>query len=67
MEMAGALAEDLKALERGIRMYDAHTGTDVLVIAPVICALRDNVRAAELVNHLGSRAKMFCWKCMVYP
>lgn len=65
IQMAGALVEDLKALERGIRVFDAHTGTDVLLIAPVICALCDNVRAAELLNHLGSKAKMFCRKCMV--
>ena len=65
MGMADALVEDLKALEGGVHVYDAYAGTEVLLIAPVICALCDNVRAAELLNHMGSRAKMFCRKCMV--
>ena len=63
--MADALVEDLKALEGGVRVYDAYAGTEVLLIAPVICALCDNIRAAELLNHMGSRARMFCRKCMV--
>ena len=67
IQMAGALVDDLKALERGIHVFDAFTGTDALLIAPVICALCDNARAAELLNHLGSSAKMFCRKCMVLP
>ena len=57
--------DDLKELEKGIFVYNAFLKTRVLLISPVLCALCDNVRAAELVNHLGSRAKFFCRKCMV--
>ena len=48
-------------------MFDAELGTPVFVIAPVICILCtcDNVRASELLNHLGSKAKKLCHFCMV--
>ena len=38
-------------------MYDAYLKRDAFVIAPVICCLCDNVRASELLNHMGSKAK----------
>lgn len=65
LEMSSALVDDLKKLEQGIFVHDASTGTDVLLVARVMCALCDNVRASELLNHLGSKAKFFCRKCMV--
>lgn len=65
MDMADALVDDLKTLEKGIYVYDAFLKTRVLLIAPVLCALCDNVRASEILNHLGSRANFFCRKCMV--
>ena len=66
LEMSSALVEDLKRLERGISVFDAFLRTDyIILIAPVLCALCDNVRAAELASHLGSKAKMLCRKCMV--
>ena len=57
-------------LEKGISLYDAYTKMNVLVIAPVICLLCDNVHAAELLNHRGSTAVKLCQICMVmilYP
>ena len=66
IEMSKPIVNDLISLERGIiLMYDALSKSDILVIAPVICAACDNVRAAELVNHLGSKATKLCWICMV--
>lgn len=66
LQMAGPMVKDLQKLEKGIQMFDAFTGSDVLVIAQVMCVLCDNVQAAQLLNHLGSRANKFCRKCMVH-
>ena len=55
MDMREPLVEDLLTLERGVKMFDAHTKNEVLVIAPAICCLCDNVRASELLNHLGRK------------
>ena len=52
-------------LESGLKVYDAFRKTDVLVIAPVICLLCDNMRASELLNHRGSTAIKLCRMCMV--
>ena len=65
IDMCGPLVDNLKQLENGIVVYDAVTQQNIFVMCPVICALYDNVRAAELVNHLGSRTFMFCRICMV--
>ena len=65
MDMTEVLVTDLKTLEEGIYVYDAFLKTQVLLISHVLCALCDNVRASELVNHLGSRAKFLCRKYMV--
>ena len=46
-------------------MYNALSKADVIVVAPVTCAACDNVRASELVNHLGSKATKLCHLCMV--
>ena len=60
--MSKPIVSDLISLERGIiLMYDALSKSDILVI----CAACDNVRAAELVNHLGSKATKLRWICMV--
>ncbi len=65
IDIAGPLVEDLKKLESGILMYDAFLNMEVMVVAPIMAVLADNARASELVNHLGSRAKKFCRKCLV--
>ena len=65
MEMAGAIVKDLKLLEKGIVMFDAKLKQNVIVIAPIICFICDNVRASEIVNHMGSTANKFCRICQV--
>ena len=46
-------------------MYDALSKADVLVVAPVICAACDNVRALEFIYHSGSKTTKLCCLCMV--
>ena len=65
LEMTEPLVEDLKMLEKGIKVFDALTESEIFVVAPVLCVLCDNVRASELLNHLGSKAKKLCRFCMV--
>ena len=65
MDLAEPLVESLKKLEIGMIFYDAMLQSNVYVIAPVMCALCDNARGSELVNHMGSRAKQLCRICMV--
>ena len=65
MQMTGPIVEDLKLLEEGVCVYDSVFERDVVVVAPVLCLLCDNVRASELLNHLGSRAKKLCRICNV--
>eukprot|EP00731_Ephydatia_muelleri_P016630 Em0009g1054a len=66
MEMAVPLVHELQSLEEGILMFDTLFNTNVIVIAPVICFLCDNPRAAEICNHLhlGSSTHKFCRICM---
>ena len=63
--MSGPIVNDLCLLEKGVCVYDSFLEADVLVIAPVICLLCDNVRASELLNHQGSTAVKLCRLCMV--
>ena len=65
MDMAEAIAHDLKKLEEGVMMYDASLKREVMVIAPVLAILADNPRHSEVVNHLGSSANRYCRICMV--
>lgn len=66
LDMSQPLVDDLLALEsHGITAYDAHLGMEVLVVAPLICAICDNPRHAEIMNHSGPSATMFCRMCMV--
>ena len=65
MQMVHPLVNDFVCLENGLRMFDAFSGNVVYVIAPVLCALCDNVRASELLQHLGSKAIRLCRFCMV--
>jgi len=66
IEMAEPIVKDLSRLEtHGIIAYDAHLKRDVLVVAPVLCTLCDNPRAAELLNHQGSTTRKFCRMCLV--
>ena len=66
IDMSKPMVDDLLSLEtNGVVAYDAHLGVDVLVVAPVKCAICDNPRDAELMNHSGPSARMFCRMCMV--
>ena len=65
LDIAVPMVEDLKQLEQGYIVYDAHLKTEVLLFAPIISVLCDNARASELTNHLGSKARKFCRMCMV--
>ena len=65
MGMSYELVKDLMELEKGVVAYDALLNHHVLVVAPVIAVLCDNVRASELVNHMGSTANKFCRICDV--
>ena len=65
LQMADPLVEELKQLENGIKVFDALSQSYIFVIAPVICVLCDNVRASELLNHMGSKANKLCRFCMV--
>ena len=57
--MAELTVKDLLRLEAdGIITYDAHLQQDVLVVAPILCALCDNSHAYELLfNHQGRTRK----------
>lgn len=65
IDMAQPIVDDLLELENGVEMFDAMLGTDVIVIAPLICFLCDNPRASEICSHLGSSAHKFCRICEV--
>ena len=58
--MAGAIVEDLLLLEEGVVMYDSALDREVFVVAPVLVIIADNPRHSELINHLGSSAKLIC-------
>ena len=65
MELVNPVVDDLIRLEKGVVMYDAHLQKKVLVMAPILCILADNVRASELVNHMGNAANKYCRLCQV--
>ncbi|KAL5515795.1 hypothetical protein EMCRGX_G001015 [Ephydatia muelleri] len=65
MEMTHPLVDQLLELERGIVVFDAQLNTNALILAPVICFLCDNPRAAEICSHLGSGTLRFCRICRV--
>lgn len=63
LDLAKPLADDLLMLEsEGIVTYDALYKEEVLVVAPVICAIADN---PDITNHMGTSARMFCRMCHV--
>ncbi len=66
LEMAEPIAKELVSLEtEGAEAYDAHLRRTVLIVAPVMCAIADNPRASEMVNHLRGAARKFCRMCTV--
>ena len=61
MDMCTPLASELQELEAtGINAYDAALQEAVLVVTPVMCAICDNPRHSEIMNHLGPSAKIYC-------
>jgi len=66
LKMTDPLVNDMLVLEKeGVVMYDAHIGENVLVIAPVLCAIADNPRASDFVSHGGTSSRKFCRMCQV--
>ena len=66
LEMTEPIARELIQLEiEELEAYDAHLHQPVLVVAPVLCAICDNPRASEMLNHMGGTALKFCRMCMV--
>lgn len=65
LDMAVPIVKDLIELEKGVKMFDAHLEQEVYVCAPVMCALADNPRSSELLNHQGGTANLYCRKCTV--
>ena len=66
MDMSAPLASELQELEAtGVDAYDAALQETVLVVAPVMCAICDNPRHSEIMNHLGPSAIKYCRICMV--
>ena len=47
LEMARPIVEELLMLEKGVQMFDAYLGKDVLIVAPVLAVLGDNPRHAH--------------------
>ena len=64
-ELMEPLVAELKMLEQGVPVYDAHLQQEVLVVAPVLAFLCDNPRHSELLNHAGGNARKYCRMCMV--
>jgi hypothetical protein len=65
LEISKPVVDDFLLLEKGVEMFDAYINSNVLVIAPIICMACDNVRAAEMVSHLGSKTLKLCRICLV--
>ena len=65
MDMSQPIVEELLLLENGITAYDSYLQEEVLVVAPLMCVLSDNPRHAEIMNHSGPSANLFCRICMV--
>ena len=64
--MVKPIVEELKILEKEVVVvYDAFTHKEVLLIAPVLCAICNNPRASEITNTLGPGSRNFCRICTV--
>lgn len=66
LEMSQPIASEMKELaDKGIEVYDAFLGQNILLLPRPFCFICDNPRASELSNHLGSSAVQYCRKCKV--
>lgn len=67
LELVKPIVDNLIVLEsEGMVMFDAFHGKEVLVVAPVLCAIADNPRASDITNHLGTSARKYCRMCQVH-
>ncbi|XP_072042716.1 uncharacterized protein [Amphiura filiformis] len=67
LSLASPIINELKQLETtGAIMYDASKEEEVLVLAPLLCILADNDRHAEIVNHIGASASLYCRLCDIH-
>lgn len=64
IEQVKPIIEDLLLLQHGVVMFDAPWNQDVLVIAPILACLCDNLRASEIVGHLRGNPNS-CPQCLV--
>ncbi|KAI9484625.1 hypothetical protein BDB00DRAFT_734659, partial [Zychaea mexicana] len=63
-EIVRSIVDDLKELEEGIEMYDAGTGSKVLVVAPLNLITADNPAHGELsCTKRFQSASYPCRKC----
>ena len=65
LEMLRPIVDELKILEDGVFLYDAHWKEEVYVIAPVFMLICDNPRASEFLGHMTGNPKKFCHFCLV--
>lgn len=66
LQLVKPIVDDLLVLQNeGVITYDAFLKEEVLVVAPVICALADNPRASDLASHIGNSGIKFCRICEV--
>ena len=65
LDMASPIVKDLIELEKGVLLYDAYLDQQICVVAPVMCIQSDNPRSAELLNHQGGAANLYCRMCTV--
>ncbi|KAI7862027.1 hypothetical protein BDF14DRAFT_1746438 [Spinellus fusiger] len=63
MEMLPELVKDLKALERGMEMFDVEFGESVFVVGVLHLIMADNPMHVAIVCSLGARANLPCRKC----
>ena len=65
LEMLRPIVNELKILQDGVFIYDAHWKEEVYVIAPVFMLTSDNPRASEFLGHMMGNPKKFCRFYMV--
>jgi hypothetical protein len=53
------------ALTKGIIVFDASRGCDVVVVCSVFCAICDNPRSSQVASHVSQSGKLFCRLCMI--
>jgi hypothetical protein len=63
INMVPRLVLDLKMLEKGVLMYSACYGEEVLVVAPLLCITADNPRHSDLCGIYQSSSLFPCRKC----